>query len=138
MTYPYTGTANLTPGNVSQRRDYGEVRGTTLIIGGTTTLVGKSYNNYDRTYQYDRVTGLGIDVMIIWRYDAIWDFPTADGGFEGNINMLITDYNPGPPATYHAKFSCLLHGYGAFEGQTLQFTYDGPNGLPWEGYLLKP
>ena len=138
LTYPYNGLSRLTGQNhTAQRRDYGQILGATLIIG-ETTLVGKSFNNYDRMINffgnYPVLTGM----MMVYHYDAIWDFPTAGGGFEGNINMVITDYNPGPPATYQAKFTTVLHGYGAFEGQTLQFTYSGPSGQPWEGYLLKP
>ncbi len=138
VTYPYTGTSNPNDGNITQRRDYGNVLGTNLIIDGGTPLVGISYNNYDRMWQYDRDTGLLAGSMGIYHYDAIWDYPTAGGGFEGNIFLLLTDYSAGPPVTYNAKMHALLQGYGAFEGQTLQFSYEGPNPVVWEGYLLKP
>jgi hypothetical protein len=145
-TYPYTGIQRLTPGEAtSHRYDYGTVMNTKLIIhlgSGDVTLNGLSFNNYDRVINffgnYPVLTGM----MMVYHYDAIWEFQpqaglNAYGGFEGNINMVITDYNPGPPTSYQAKFNCVLHGFGAFEGQTIQFTYNGPNGQPWPGYLLK-
>ena len=147
VTYPYNGISTLTPEQqVAQRRDYGQILNAQLIIHygtGDVTLNGLSFNNYDRTINffgnYPVLTGM----MMVYHYDAIWEFQPQTGlseygGFEGNINMLITDYNPGPPPSYQVRFSCVLHGFGAFEGQTIQFTYSGPTGQPWEGYLLNP
>ncbi len=76
--------------------------------------------------------------MRIGHWDAVWYFPSVNGGFEGNINNLFTDYDLGPPATYNLKVHTLLHGFGSFEGSTLQLSYDGPAGGDWTGYLLKP
>ncbi len=144
--YPYTGTSNLNPGEVSHRQDYGTVFGTTLIIHyktGDVTITGKSFNNYDRMFRYVNPYPNQLGAMLVAHYDAIWEFQaqtglTQYGGFEGNINMLITDYTPGTPATYQATFNCVLKGFGSFEGQTIQFSYSGASGQPWEGYLLKP
>ena len=149
VTYPYTGTVFLTPGEIGQRRDYGMVLGTTLVIHygtGDVTLVGKSFNNYDRMFRYVEPYPNTLGAMMVDRYDAIWEFQTQTrlteyGGFEGNINMVIKDYTPAPPptpASYQVTFNCLLQGFGAFEGQTIQFKYSGASGQQWEGYLLKP
>jgi hypothetical protein len=164
ITYPYTGTLWVAPGAptttpspgqehvIGQRRDYGMAMGTTLVIQystGDVTLEGKSFNNYDRMFRYVEPYPNTLGAMMVVRYDAIWEFQpqiglTEYGGFEGKLNMVIKDYTPattGPPptpATYQCTFNCVLQGFGAFEGQTIQFKYDGISGQQWKGYLLKP
>jgi hypothetical protein len=134
ISYPYTGTQRLAPDNdVSHRYDYGIVYKTTLIIDGGTPLEGLSFNNYDRMINFAEYPVPG---MILYHYDVVWVY--GDGGFKGNINMLVTEYNAGPPPTYNVKFNFELKGFGSFEGSTIQFKYDGPNAQPWTGYLLKP
>jgi hypothetical protein len=66
---------------------------------------------------------------------------TSAGGFEGNSNLQIFDYITTPTTTYIAMAKGLFHGFGAFEGQTINAGDDwGINEkIPtWEGYLLKP
>ena len=134
ISYPYTGTSRLAPNEeVAHRYDYGIVYKTTLIIDGGTPLEGLSFNNYDRMTKF---SAYPIPETLNYHYDAVWVY--GDGGFKGNINMLVTEYNAGPPATYHAKFNFELKGFGSFEGSTIQIKYDGPNGQPWTGFLLKP
>ncbi len=137
VTYPYTGTSRLVDDAVQHRYDYGMILKFKFVIHyatGDVTLDGLSFNNYDRLWRFDVYpTATGSDA--IYHYDAIWWFPTANGGFEGNINFDIKDYN-GP--NVNLKTNCLLQGYGSFEGQTVQLSLDGPTNTVWTGYLLKP
>ena len=146
VTYPYTGSNRLTPGEVaSHRRDYGQVMNNQLIIHystGDVTLNGLAFANYDRSINFFGNYPVLTGIMMVYHYDAIWEYQPQTGllqygGFEGNLDLLITEYNPGPPASYQAKFRFVLQGFGAFEGQTIQFSYSGAIGQPWEGYLLK-
>jgi hypothetical protein len=150
VTYPYTASSFWAAngfkdsGVVAQRRDTGQVMVTTLVIDGKTTLQGLSFNNYDRMWKYAvfdptlpfppppaQPNQVGSDS--ITHYDAIWVY--GDGGFEGNINLQITDYL-GP--SMNVKLNCVLQGFGSFGGQTLQLSVDSAVSNIWTGYLLKP
>ncbi len=137
VTYPYTGTFRLVDDGVLHTYDSGNVLKTKLVIHydtGVVTLDGLSFNNYDRLWKFaENLVSTGSDA--VYHYDAIWWFPTVEGGFEGNINLQITDYN-GP--NVNIKTNCLLQGYGSFEGQTVQLSIDAPMNIVWNGYLLKP
>ena len=55
-------------------------------------------------------------VSLVWReYFETW-FESAGGGFAGNM-MVLMDGTTGPSP--RAKAHGLLHGYGMFEGQTI-------------------
>jgi hypothetical protein len=142
VTYPYTGTYWFNDQGVVQRRDYGQVLAFTFVVHyatGDVTLKGLSFNNYDRLWKfavYDPSKPLAQQVQTgsdaVYHYDAIWWFPTVNGGFEGNINLQIKDY-AGPDM--NIKTNCVLQGYGYFEGQTLQLSLNGPVNVVWTGYL---
>jgi hypothetical protein len=159
VTYPYVSSewwaanGQKDSGVVAQRRDTGQVMKTTLIIDGTTTLQGLSFNNYDRMWKYaifnpdvpfPPVPGYPTQVTTgsdsITHYDAIWEFQpqtglSAYGGFEGNINLQIKDYNR---PSMNVKMNCALHGFGSFEGQIIQLSVDSAVSSIWAGYLSKP
>jgi len=144
-------------GVVAQRRDAGYVRNFDLVIKyetGAITLQGISFNELDRMWKYATfnpdvpfppVSGYPAQVLTgsdsITQFDAVWEFQpqtglSTYGGFEGNINHVMKDY--GLPTTYE-KLNCVLQGFGAFEGQTLQMSFDSREGTTnWTGYLLKP
>jgi hypothetical protein len=65
-------------------------------------------------------------------------FPSAGGGFVGMASIMM-DGVGNPPVV--GKAHALLHGTGAFEGQTLNVGHHRALFSPpiqWDGYLLKP
>jgi hypothetical protein len=105
-----------------------------LTIGDSVTPV-KGTAQVTRTTDYRYSKPGGVDQILM--DDYVFSFP--GGGFEGQAAGLITDYVKGPPASYNIKVHALLHGTGAFTGQTINAWQNGPGTTPlWEGYLLKP
>ena len=124
------GEVWTTPGNASHRRDTIVNYTFLLIIDGAPPLTGYAITERD---------GNGIPTKIgMYGYHEYYEFwfPAAGGGFEGRGLNHGTDV--GTP-TFNLDIHVVLHGTGAFEGQTLNMWREGPL-LPggWFGYLLKP
>ena len=75
---------------------------------------------------------------LLWREHLEVSFPEAGGGFEGYFVVLMDGV--GNPLELRSKAHGLLHGTGAFEGQTINAGHNWrpPGPLVWTGYLLKP
>jgi hypothetical protein len=129
------GTFNLNNGNIGQKRDSAGSYTVELSIDGADPIVGVSVTEVPisvyNMIKHQRFTIHEIHVM---------DFPTEDGGFEGNVLLRFTDVASLVPGAfdYHLEAHGTFQGTGAFEGQTIVASYDGPAYGTWAGYLLKP
>ncbi len=123
-----------TDGNVSHRI-YLQNWTVKLFIGDAETPIeGTAIVNRDTDYRY--VKPGEVNQVINDQY--VISFPTENGGFEGHSHSIITDW-VASTRTYNIRVHVLLHGTGAFEGQTLNAWQNGAGTTPlWEGYLLKP
>ena len=111
-----------------------------LAIDGRPTLNGTAFTDRDLTVVLQKDGGR----LVIGDYYEL-SFPDEEGGFEGNAAIMLTGYIPiEPPIWEKSKGHGLLHGTGAFEGQTIN---GGNHWIPfdpfaeshiWTGYLLKP
>ena len=125
------GERTWTNGNVTHLRDRIINYTFLLIIDGAPPITGYAITVRD---------GSGIPYKIgmtgYHDYYEFW-FPTEGGGFEGRALNHITDATS--EISYNLSLHTVLHGTGAFEGQTLNMWREGPL-LPggWFGYLLKP
>ena len=99
-----------------------------LIIDGGVPLVGTLVSNVDTISNLDKETAVG-------HCDSVMSFSTAEGEFRGNYQTKQTEmFTP----DWTLRMHCVLQGFGAFEGQTLQLSRTGPYpGAPSTGYLLK-
>jgi len=124
-----------TNGNISHRI-YDQDWDVFLTIGkGSTPIEGTAEVYRETDYRYTKPGG--VDQVINDCY--VFSFPSVEGGFEGQSHSIVTDWSPPPTGTYNIRVHVLLHGTGAFEGQTLNAWQNGPGTVPlWEGYLLKP
>lgn len=121
----------LNEGSIGQRRDAVTSYKVELSIDGAVAIVGFSiaerpvcvYN----VIKHQRMIMHEIHVM---------DFSTEEGGFEGNALLQFTDYVS--PSNFQIAAHGTFHGTGAFEGQTIVASYEGPAGGTWTGYILKP
>ena len=104
-----------------------------LIVDGEAPLAGtvvSFVNSVDNTNKFKKVA----------QYDLVMSFAAPEGGFEGNAEARLTSmYSPDWMLYIH----CVLQGFGYFEGQTLQLSYNGPLTFDpvagaWTGYILKP
>jgi hypothetical protein len=100
-----------------------------LIIDGGDPLFGTLVSNVDTISNLDKETAVG-------HCDSVMSFSTAEGEFRGNYQTKQTEmFTP----DWTLRMHCVLQGFGAFEGQTLQLSRTGPYpGAPSTGYLLKP
>jgi hypothetical protein len=100
-----------------------------LVIDGGPTLVGNAISNVDSIKNLDEKTEIA-------HYDTVMLFETSEGGFKGEMQAHHKNIHT-PEWTLNWHF--VLQGFGAFEGQTLQISLNGPYpGSPATGYLLKP
>ncbi len=125
------GETWTTHGNVTHRE--GTIINYTFqfIIDGAPPIIGYAISLREGSSIQSKIG------MSNWQeYYEFW-FPTEGGGFEGRALNHITDFVSG--TSYNLDLHALLHGTGAFEGQTLNMWREGPP-LPggWFGYLLKP
>jgi hypothetical protein len=70
--------------------------------------------------------------------DPAFEQPTSDG-FAGKVTMSLTNFAP-PYDSIMIKVHVLMHGFGTFTGQTLEFSDSGSfTGFPilWEGFCIK-
>jgi len=70
--------------------------------------------------------------------DPGFEQPTSDG-FKGKVTISLTNLVP-PYDSMMVKVHVLMHGFGGFAGQTLEFSFSGAwYGLPatWEGFCIK-
>lgn len=125
------GETWTTPGNASHRRDTIVNYTFQLIIDGAPPIIGYAISVRDGNGIPTKIGMIGYH-----EYYEFW-FPTAGGGFEGRGLNHITDMVS--LSSYNLDLHVVLHGTGAFEGQTLNMWREGPP-LPggWFGYLLKP
>ena len=74
---------------------------------------------------------------IVIQYDTVMYFSTPEGGFKGKMFARLTGLLT---PDWYIKWNIELHGYGAFEGQTLLMSTSSPypNPVPASGYLLIP
>jgi len=121
----------ITEGGIEQIRgmqvDYFPI---TLTIGSDVYTKGYSTNIQDVVYNPET----GVSNI---RSDTVWTF-AGIGGFAGNLEMKLW-FVEGIPWPYYSIHT-LMHGFGAFEGQTLMLSYEGPITFPrevWTGYCLK-
>ena len=145
MAEPTNGqkvTATLVPGDMDSlgwdRRwrtdgDIRQTRGHSINYYPITLTIGD-----DDPYEDGTSSNLANDVLnlktywLISRDYAQFTFPSAVGGFEGNVWMKVHIF------TGWYSLHCVLHGFGDFEGQTLMLSYAGPGeGSLWTGYCLK-
>ncbi len=121
-----------TPGNISHiiitlRLDVD------MFVGDSSTPIEGTAEVYrDTDYRYKKQGG--VDQII--RDSYVFSFPGEGGGFEGQSQSILTDYVSS--TNYNIRVHVLLHGSGAFKGQTLNAWQSGAGATPlWEGYLLK-
>ena len=125
------GETTWTNGNVTHLRDRIINYTFLLIIDGAPPITG-----YAITVRDGNGVPYKIGMTGYHEYYEFW-FPTAGGGFEGRALNHITDATG--PMSYDLSLHVVLHGTGAFEGQTLNlWRSGGPIGPGWLGYLLKP
>lgn len=69
-------------------------------------------------------------------YDTVWSFPVTGREFKGKMFAKLSDLDTASPML---DVTCVLRGSGAFEGQTLKLSLEGPlyAPLPWTGNLFK-
>jgi hypothetical protein len=104
--------------------------GTQLVLP-EETLYGTS------TYVRCTIENLETKV-IIYISDVVWAYP--GGTFEGKFIYQLTRLpSPATPGDWPMKvISCVLHGTGAFNGQTLVLSYEGiVRGSVLTGYLYR-
>jgi hypothetical protein len=100
-----------------------------LVFEDGSALVGSAISNVDGVRNLN--TDEGID-----HYDTLWSFETPEGGFKGEMQAHHKNMRT---AEWTLNWHFVLQGFGAFEGQTLQISLNGPYpGSPATGYLLKP
>jgi hypothetical protein len=120
-------------GNVEHR--HGHVNWTLMLdFKNGTTLMGEAID----VQRYVLVVPQPNGNKIVFREQYEMWFPSAGGGFEGMANIQM-DGIGNPPMIGRAH--ALLHGTGAFEGQTLNVGHPWAIFSPpihWDGYLLKP
>jgi hypothetical protein len=120
------------PGEVRHYKDWTWTGAITLSIPGEAPLVGR---------YLDTIDGMVFPVISdddgvehnqgwgIWHFYEVWAFPL--GTFEGTaqFEQLAPSF-----AAYESRI--VLHGTGAYEGWRLVLTKI--QGVPYEGYLMKP
>ena len=122
-----------TNGNISHRIMNMEWTFSLTIGDSVTPISGTGSVVRDTDYRYSKPGG--VDQVV--NDDYVISFPTEGGGFEGQSHSIITDYIS--RTNYDIRVHVLLHGTGAFKGQTLNAWQSGLGATPlWEGYLLKP
>ena len=108
-----------------------------LAIDGGPTLYGTAFTDRDMLVVLQKDGGR---LVVVDYYEL--SFPDEEGGFEGNALVMMTGYIPiEPPIWEKSRGHGLLHGTGAFEGQTINggghwHLFDPEHA--WTGYLLKP
>ncbi len=124
---------HTTSGNISHRIMKMEWTFSLTIGEAVTPVIGTGSIIRDTDYRYSKQGG--VDQVV--KDDYVISFPTKGGGFEGQSHSMITDYVS--RTNYVINVHVLLHGTGAFKGQTLNAWQSGSGATPlWEGYLLKP
>lgn len=138
---PHKGDGNLSrlESGVVQMRGWGYEYSAHLAVG---SIVYKLYANTT----YDGVYNPTTDVVNL-RYDVVWyvyngsNPQVSPNGFAGNFELKMTGITAWPaPINYPGvgeEIHCVLQGFGAFKGQTLMLSYEGPyHGGDLEGFLL--
>lgn len=116
-----------TNGDIRQVRGVPTSRNIILYIPGELPLYGVDTNTWNGQYN------LKTDFAIL-HYDVVFAF--SGGTFEGILTMKIKDYSL-PPIFWYYSAHLVFQGTGAFQGQTLMLSYEGPFALEWTGYLLR-
>ena len=72
-------------------------------------------------------------------YDTVWYISTegSPNGFSGNQELKLFGWNPTTMLWDSMTVHCVLHGFGAYAGQTLMLSYEGPISVFMYGYCLK-
>jgi hypothetical protein len=116
-----------TNGDIFQVRGRPSSYNIILTIQGEPPLVGVDTNTFNGQHN------LKTDVKIL-HYDVVWTF--EGGTFEGRLTLKIENNLLGPMYWYYSAH-LVFQGTGAFEGQTIMLSYEGPFALEWTGYLLR-
>lgn len=72
-------------------------------------------------------------------WECIWYISTegSPDGFAGNIKLKFFEYDAITHDWISQKMHAVLQGFGAYAGQTLMLSYDGPKSRVSIGYCLK-
>jgi hypothetical protein len=127
------GEGKMTNGGIFTYKGMVEVyRNNLLVIGGDPPLTICAY-----------LVGSGCwntktEVMKI-HWDAVWYISTegSPNGFSGNEELTLFGYDPVTHLWDSMTLHCVLHGFGAYAGQTLMLSYKGPISAVTTGYCLK-
>lgn len=98
-----------------------------LTIQGEPSLIGVDTNILNAQHN------LKTDVRIL-HYDVVWTF--SEGTFEGILTLKIQNNSLNPIFWYYSAH-LVFQGTGAFNGETLMLSYEGPFALEWEGFVLR-
>jgi hypothetical protein len=116
-----------TNGDILQIRGLPTSYNIILTILGEPPLFGVDTNTLNAQHN------LKTDVRIL-HYDVVWTF--SGGTFEGRLTLKIHNNSLDPIFWYYSAH-LVFQGTGAFEGQTIMMSYEGPFALEWSGYLLR-
>lgn len=114
----------------------------TEIYFGILTINGQDYN----IYSYNDVKGIlntktGLNVNkgeAVWYVTATpYTVEESSDGFAGTALYSLTEYNPITGTYSWIKVHALVHGFGMFEGQTLELSYAGATNGVWTGICVK-
>ena len=125
---------NIT-GNVQHRHIEGNWDPIVLEIDDGPTYTGSALNTVREALWIPQKDGMNI---VMREYLEMW-FPSAGGGFKGNI-LVWMDGITGPTTLERARAHGLLQGYGSFEGQTINAGHKWKaeaTAIVWTGYLLQ-
>ena len=126
------GESWTTNGGVIQRRGYVVGFNVELDVDGAPAIFGSAVVERDVG-----MANVPKNEMMLWHEEYVISFPTEGGGFEGTSVEHYTDFVS--VSSYNLEIHFVLHGTGAFEGQTINAWRTGPAGPEGAtGYLLKP
>jgi hypothetical protein len=114
----------------------------TEVYFNMLTINGQDYN----IYSYNEVNDVANPKagLLVANGKGVWyvtDDPytveeTSDG-FAVTVHYSLTGVNPVTFAYSGIKVHALAHGFGVFEGQTLELSYAGAPGGVWTGICIK-
>lgn len=112
--------------------------GGTFQFSGTLNLPEETLSGTFNSSRVLSIKNLETDVMKVFYNKVVWTFPAEGGTFEGRMVFEIRHHSEGPLAWEYTILSCVLRGTGAFKGQILVLSYDGPYiGAVLTGLLYK-
>ena len=131
---PQEGDGRLTAGGIFLSKGRVEIyRNNRLYIGNDPYLTVCAYLVASGV-SWNPTT----EVMDI-HWESVWYISTegSPDGFAGNTKLTFFGYDPNTKDWDSQKMHCVLHGFGAYEGQTLMLSYKGLKSSVSTGYCLK-